>query len=73
MSADKAFVDTNILIYAHDLGAGSGYQIARELIGELWRGMAGAVSTHMLEQLCVNAHRRVFTDHSLAPYGWTPY
>lgn len=32
MSDDKAFVDTNILVYAHDRGAGARHEIAKALL-----------------------------------------
>jgi len=35
MSA-KAFVDTNIMVYAHDLDAGAKNSIAKELVADLW-------------------------------------
>ena len=34
--SDKAFVDTNILVYAHDLEAGKKHEAARELVEDLW-------------------------------------
>jgi predicted nucleic acid-binding protein len=32
----KTFIDTNVLIYAHDLDAGPKPETARRLIRELW-------------------------------------
>lgn len=34
---DKVFVDTNILVYAHNLDAGAKNAIARELVADLWK------------------------------------
>lgn len=32
----KFFIDTNILVYAHDLDAGKKHKIAKELVAEFW-------------------------------------
>ena len=32
----RTFVDTNVLIYAHDVDAGQKYEIARNVLRELW-------------------------------------
>lgn len=42
------FVDTNILAYAHDGGAGTKYEIARALISKLDQESSGALSTQIL-------------------------
>ncbi len=33
---DKAFVDTNVLIYAHDADAGAKHDVAVNVLRELW-------------------------------------
>ena len=55
----KYFVDTNILIYAHDRHAGPKHESARKLIEHLWTTGQGALSTQVLQELCVNLRRRV--------------
>ena len=55
----KYFVDTNILIYAHDRAAGLKHERARQLIEHLWSTGQGALSTQVLQELCVNLRRRV--------------
>jgi len=55
----KYFVDTNILIYAHDRDAGRKHERARQLIKHLWTTGQGALSTQVLQELCVNLRRRV--------------
>jgi predicted nucleic acid-binding protein len=57
--ADKYFVDTNILIYAHDRSAGAKHERARELIEKLWASGQGVMSTQVLQELCVNLRRKV--------------
>jgi len=56
--SDSRFVDTNILMYAHDSTTGVKHERARALVEELWRGRSGAVSTQVLQELCVNVRRR---------------
>jgi len=57
--ADKFFVDTNILIYAHDPRAGERHERARQLIERLWRTGEGVLSTQILQELCINLRRKV--------------
>jgi len=62
--SSKYFVDANILIYAHDRAAGSKHERARQLTEHLWTTGQGALSTQVLQELCVNLRRRV--AHPLA-------
>lgn len=57
MSA-RQFVDTNILMYAHDASAGEKHRRAKTLVEELWRTRSGVVSTQVLQELCVNLRRK---------------
>jgi predicted nucleic acid-binding protein len=57
MSA-KQFVDTNILMYAHDATAGAKHERAKSLLEELWHSGSGVISTQVLQELCVNLGRR---------------
>ncbi|MGH8665592.1 MAG: PIN domain-containing protein [Burkholderiales bacterium] len=56
--SDRYFVDTNILIYAHDTAAGAKHECAKALIEELWETRAGVVSTQVLQELAVNLRRK---------------
>ena len=56
--SDKYFVDTNILMYAHDKAAGAKHERARALVEELWRDRTGVVSTQVLQELAVNLRRK---------------
>jgi predicted nucleic acid-binding protein len=56
--SDKYFVDTNILMYAHDTSAGAKHERAKALVEELWRDRCGVVSTQVLQELCVNLRRK---------------
>ena len=57
--SDKYFVDTNILVYAHDRSAGTKHDRARSLIEQLWASGEGVVSTQVLQELCLNLRRKV--------------
>jgi len=56
--SDKFFVDTNILVYAHDRTAGVKHERARLLIEKLWNSGAGVLSTQVLQELCANLRRK---------------
>ncbi len=56
--SDKCFVDTNILVYAHDRGTGAKHERARSLIEELWNGGSAVLSTQVLQELCINLRRK---------------
>ena len=56
--SDKCFVDTNILVYAHDLTQGAKHERARALVQKLWDSGNGVVSTQVLQELCVSLRRR---------------
>ncbi len=56
--SDKCFVDTNILMYAHDATAGARHERAKALVQELWRERTGVVSTQVLQELTVNLRRK---------------
>src|SRR5271167_3626104 len=57
--ADKYFVDTNILLYAHDRSAGLKHERARQLIERLWISGQGVLSTQVLQELCINLRRKI--------------
>jgi len=63
--SDKYFVDTNILVYAHDVASGAKHTRAKELVEELWRSRSGVVSTQVLQELCVNLRRKGLKPVSL--------
>ena len=63
--SDKVFVDTNILVYAHDLDAGNKHSIARELVSQLWETRTGILSTQVLQEFIVAITRKVPSPISL--------
>ncbi|MEZ5291732.1 MAG: PIN domain-containing protein [Vicinamibacterales bacterium] len=58
-TSDRTFVDTNVLIYAHDVDAARKHEIAKELLRTLWVERAGMLSTQVLQEFYVNATRKI--------------
>ncbi len=52
--SDKCFVDTNVLIYAHDKSAGPKHEIAQQLLARLWASGKGVLSTQVLQEFCIS-------------------
>jgi predicted nucleic acid-binding protein len=48
---EKVFVDTNVLLYAHDLDAEEKRAIAEHVVRQLWIDRSGVLSTHVLYEL----------------------
>jgi predicted nucleic acid-binding protein len=57
--SDKYFLDTNILIYAHDRHAGFKHERALRVVEKLWESGQGVLSTQVLQELCVNLRRKI--------------
>jgi predicted nucleic acid-binding protein len=58
MSA-KTFVDTNILIYAHDVDAQAKHEAAKSVLRELWSQRIGVLSMQVLQEFYVNITRKI--------------
>lgn len=56
--SDRYFVDTNILMYAHDTAAGEKHARAKALVEDLWESRSGVISTQVLQELAVNLRRK---------------
>lgn len=56
-----AFVDSNILIYAHDLDAGVKRERAAAKLRELWNSGTGRLSIQVLQEFYVNATQKLAT------------
>ena len=56
-----AFVDSNILIYAHDLNAGVKRERAMAMLHELWDSGTGRLSVQVLQEFYVNATKKLAT------------
>lgn len=59
MSADRTFVDTNVLLYAYDVDAGDKHEIARRRLAELWETATGALSTQVLQEFYVTVTQKL--------------
>lgn len=46
----KTFIDTNVLVYAHDTDAGSRHATAKALLADLWDTHSGSLSTQVLQE-----------------------
>lgn len=57
--SDKCFVDTNVLVYAHDRSAGAKHKLAQKVVEDLWLSGRGVISTQVLQELCVNLRRKI--------------
>jgi predicted nucleic acid-binding protein len=55
----RTFVDSNILIYAHDLDAGPKHADAAERIAALWSTSEGTLSTQVLQEFYVNVTQKI--------------
>src|SRR5271168_1984875 len=62
----KTFVDTNVLIYAHDVDAGQKHEQAKRVLLELWSERSGLLSTQVLQEFYVNVTRKIATPLSKA-------
>lgn len=57
----RVFVDTNVLIYAHDNEAGLKQEKASQVLGELWQSRKGVMSAQVLQEFYVNVTRKIPT------------
>jgi predicted nucleic acid-binding protein len=59
MPNERVFVDTNILVYAHDDQAGDRHEVAQKRLRELVASpVTPAISAHVLHELYVTLVRR---------------
>jgi predicted nucleic acid-binding protein len=55
----KVFIDTNILIYAHDLDAAEKHTISATILKHLWETETGIISAQVLQEFYVNVTRKI--------------
>ena len=58
-SGRRTFVDSNILVYAHDIAETEKQPIARAVLEALWADRSGVVSTQVLQEFYVVAMRKL--------------
>ena len=59
MSGNRRFVDTNVLLYAHDGSAGIKQEQARALVEQLWESREGCLSVQVLQEFFVTTTRKI--------------
>jgi predicted nucleic acid-binding protein len=55
----KTFVDTNVLVYAHDQDGAWKRERALQCLGELWETGGGRLSTQVLQEFVVNITQKI--------------
>jgi predicted nucleic acid-binding protein len=56
---DDVFVDTNVLVYAHDADAGEKHRLARRLVAGLWQSKPLPwISVQVLQEMLVTLQRK---------------
>jgi predicted nucleic acid-binding protein len=56
---DKTFVDTNVLVYAHDVDARGKREAARSALRALWADGTGVISPQVLQEFYVTVTRKI--------------
>ncbi len=56
---DKVFLDTSIILYAHDLSSGEKHTVAREIMDYLWERRKGMISVQVLQEFFVCVTKRI--------------
>ena len=54
-----SFIDTNILVYAHDSTAGEKHEKAREVLRECWLSDSGCISIQVLQEFYITVTRKL--------------
>jgi hypothetical protein len=68
---DSCFVDTNILVYARDSGAGAKQKKAEALLEELWISCRGRLSVQVLNEYFVAVTQKLSRGSRPGPPGMT--
>jgi predicted nucleic acid-binding protein len=58
-TSGRAFVDSNVLIYAYNIDASVKQEIAKGLLRELWNNRTGVLSLQVLQEFYVNVTRKI--------------
>ncbi|RDV84819.1 PIN domain-containing protein [Ammonifex thiophilus] len=61
---ERQFLDTNILVYAHDVSAGEKHIRAKNLLENLWLTGSGCLSVQVLQEFYITVTRKVKTPLS---------
>jgi predicted nucleic acid-binding protein len=55
----RTFVDTHVLIYAHDVDSKSKHAVAKNILRKLWSDRTGVLSMQVLQEFYVNVTRKI--------------
>jgi predicted nucleic acid-binding protein len=55
----RTFIDTNVLIYAHDVDARAKNEAAKQVLRALWIERTGVLSMQVLQEFYVNVTRKI--------------
>lgn len=55
----KIFVDTNILVYAHDCDAGKKHEVAKRILKKLWESQNAVISLQVLQEFFVTLTKKL--------------
>lgn len=55
----RTFIDSNVLIYGHDIDAAQKHEVAKNVLRDLWAGRTGVLSTQVLQEFYVNVTRKI--------------
>ncbi|MFZ5898951.1 MAG: PIN domain-containing protein [Bacillota bacterium] len=64
-SKTRQFIDTNVLVYAHDASAGEKHKNAADLVRRMWDSGSGCLSVQVLQEFYVTVTQKVIRP--LAP------
>jgi predicted nucleic acid-binding protein len=56
---DRIFLDTNIIVYAHDRSSGDKHAVAREIMDYLWEKRRGVISVQVLQEFFVCVTKKI--------------
>jgi len=55
----KVFLNTNILIYAHDIDASLKHDVSIAILEKIWEEKNGVISTQVIQEFYVNVTRKI--------------
>ncbi len=58
---DKVFLDTNIIVYAHDSSSRDKHEAAREIMDYLWETRKGVISVQILQEFFICVTKKIAT------------
>ena len=59
MKGDRAFLDTNIIVYAYDISNDEKHDKAVKIIEDLWASGLGVISTQVLQEFFFNVTKKI--------------